>query len=282
MAATKFGLTFGELRRVVDHMPFPPRQSKRQRKRALAANARRAHHKAKKKAKKEARRAAADPAVLAAKAAALAAAQCMSAEDRAVVLAGRAAKRAARGVLCAAGQRIVIDCEFGHLMHDREHVSLVQQIMYCYGRNKRVREAPCGLHLTGVDAGFRRRLTRISGFDNWIGCTTTDRPYIRTFDKSSLVYLTADSPLTVETLDPSKTYIIGGIVDRNRHKNLTMNKAAAQGIATANLPIRGHLERLNCSDVLTVDQVFALLISYMDQGDWGVAVESSVPQRKRK
>jgi tRNA (guanine9-N1)-methyltransferase len=182
----------------------------------------------------------------------------------------------------AAGQRIVIDCEFGHLMHDREHVSLVQQIMYCYGRNKRVREAPCGLHLTGVDAGFRRRLTRISGFDNWIGCTTTDRPYIRTFDKSSLVYLTADSPITVETLDPSKTYIIGGIVDRNRHNNWTMNKAAAQGIATANLPIRGHLERLNCSDVLTVDQVFALLISYMDQGDWGVAVESSVPQRKRK
>jgi Trm5-related predicted tRNA methylase len=41
---------------------------------------------------------------------------------------------------------------------------------------------------------------------------------IEGIDKNNMVYLTADSDDTIENLDPTKTYIIGGIVDRNRHK----------------------------------------------------------------
>lgn len=36
--------------------------------------------------------------------------------------------------------------------------------------------------------------------------------------KSQMVYLTADTETTLETLEEGTTYIIGGIVDRNRYK----------------------------------------------------------------
>ena len=44
-------------------------------------------------------------------------------------------------------------------------------------------------------------------------------------DRERLVYLTADSENNITELDPQDVYIIGGIVDRNRYPNLTLNRA---------------------------------------------------------
>ncbi len=45
--------------------------------------------------------------------------------------------------------------------------------------------------------------------------------------RAQLVYLTADSENLLTSLKPDEIYIIGGIVDHNRHKKLTFNKAIA-------------------------------------------------------
>ena len=58
-------------------------------------------------------------------------------------------------------------------------------------------------------------------------------------------------------LDPSRAYIIGGIVDRNRYKGLCRSRAEAGGIRTARLPIRDYL-RLQAAPVMTVTQVSTL------------------------
>ena len=59
------------------------------------------------------------------------------------------------------------------------------------------------------------------------------QPYLEHFTaegipKHMLVYLTADSDNELGELDPAAVYIIGGIVDRNRHKQLCYNKAVEE------------------------------------------------------
>lgn len=60
-------------------------------------------------------------------------------------------------------------------------------------------------------------------------------------DKNKLVYLTADSENLLTVLDPTDVYIIGGIVDRNRYVNLTLDRANEQGIRHGRLPIGDHV-----------------------------------------
>lgn len=54
----------------------------------------------------------------------------------------------------------------------------------------------------------------------------TDKPYEEIFDKQELVYLTSDSDNTLGTLDQSKVYIIGGLLDHNRLKVCCMGCAS--------------------------------------------------------
>ena len=72
------------------------------------------------------------------------------------------------------------------------------------------------------------------------------------------MYLTADSENTLEVLDPSDVYIIGGIVDRNRYLNLTLDRAKEHGIRHGKLPIGDHM-KLSTSSVLTVNHVFQIV-----------------------
>jgi len=56
-------------------------------------------------------------------------------------------------------------------------------------------------------------------------------------EDGEVIYLTSDSPYTLETLEPYKIYIIGGLVDKNRHKGICYKTACNKGVKTAQLPI---------------------------------------------
>ena len=80
-----------------------------------------------------------------------------------------------------------------------------------------------------------------------------------------------DASEDLKSVDPSKAYIIGGLVDRNQHKKLCLDKAAGQGIATARLPLGSHLKMAG-SPILTVNQVSSVVPEHLP----GRAVQSLV------
>lgn len=183
---------------------------------------------------------------------------------------------------CARGITIAIDCDFEHLMRDRELASMGQQIMYCYGANRRA-PAPATLHLVVPrDGPTHRHLVKLSGFDKWLGSFLDHRALSDLVISKKFVYLTSDAPTELAVLDPDVVYVIGGIVDRNRHKGTTFAKAAALGIDTARLPI-GHDRPIalgRSSPVLAINHVVDILLHVQaNNNDWSTAT-LVLPARK--
>ncbi|KAI7843878.1 hypothetical protein COHA_002425 [Chlorella ohadii] len=180
------------------------------------------------------------------------------------------------------GQRICVDLAFSDLMLDQENKSMCKQLGYCWHANIQA-ATPAHLVLTSMEGQMEEYMARqVSGYKNW-KATITPQPYIEHFAdcKDKLVYLTADSESELQELDPEHIYIIGGIVDRNRHKQLCFNKAEEQGIAHARLPI-GDYMRLASSTVMTTNHVFEIMLKWLELRDWKAAFEAVIPSRKRK
>lgn len=145
-----------------------------------------------------------------------------------------------------------------------------------------------GVHMEEKNGGSWRRwqrvrLAELGGLDALaqpgVGPWTDEEAC----DKNNWVYLTADTDNTIEALEEGKTYIIGGVVDRNRYKHLCAKKAAALGIPTARLPIdTQHLagQQMNARKVLTVNQVVAILVGWTETRDWTRALQRGLPTRK--
>lgn len=104
-------------------------------------------------------------------------------------------------------------------------------------------------------------------------------PLTPEFSTDSVIYLSADSPFTLDKLEPNTSYVIGGIVDRNREKNLCQRRAEEKGIRTAKLPI-GEYMQMASRRVLATNHVVEIMSKWLETGDWGKAFMEVIPKRK--
>lgn len=208
---------------------------------------------------------------------------------------------------------IVLDCGFDHLMNEKELKSLGSQVTRCYSDNHK---APYQVHLAvssfggnlkdrfeGLLAGNHRSWKNVTFGEqdfveiaaqanewmkgdrsgNLAGAFTKyaspENASIDLSDQGEVIYLTSDSPDTLTELRPYSTYIIGGLVDRNRHKGVCYKKAKDRDVKTAKLPISEYMQ-MNSRFVLATNHVVEIIVRWLELGDWGKAFLQAIPKRK--
>ena len=209
---------------------------------------------------------------------------------------------------------IILDCDFDNLMRDNERVSLGSQITRCYSDNK---NSNFRAHLTVSSFGGHLR-ERFDGLLNgvykqWKGMRFMDEDFVETSVKAKewmddtrgkpfkgafakyadlepaqieelkqqgeVVYLSSEADDTLEELKPFSTYIIGGLVDKNREKGICHKRATERGIRTAKLPIGKYLDMAS-RKVLATNHVNEIMVHWLECGDWGEAFMKVMPKRK--
>ncbi|XP_053381046.1 tRNA methyltransferase 10 homolog B-like [Mercenaria mercenaria] len=182
------------------------------------------------------------------------------------------------------GQKICIDCSLESFMSEKEKGKLAMQIGRLYGSNLRA-DNPAHIYLTGLNKGgtlYQECLKKMDGFESYL-IDTKEETHSELFPLQQVVCLSPDSNSLLTDIDPEKVYVIGGLVDENIKQRITENRAAETGIETARLPIEENmvkLEQSSHSQVLAVNQVFDILISYISIKDWKKALAVGVPRRK--
>ncbi|RQM24475.1 hypothetical protein B5M09_002980 [Aphanomyces astaci] len=188
------------------------------------------------------------------------------------------------------GSTIVIDCGFEEDMTSREKKSLSQQIMFSYGVNKRS-DTPATMFLTSLTGETEANLVKIGGFGTWLG--------VRSFFRS-ILHKNVNRHALVPVVQ-RHAQVIHGRVQEGKPR-ATFDKAVAQGIQTAKLPLDKVLDMGQATRVLTVNHgtervspmekggnllmlfvmiVFQILVDYSNVRDWTQATLSALPGRKR-
>ena len=174
--------------------------------------------------------------------------------------------------------RVAIDLSFDDLMREHDVKKLVKQVQRCYAVNRRA-EHPLQLYLTSFGGQSQETLDDTGGhYRSWDIHIRTEG-LTEAFSKDDIIYLTSESPNVLRTLDTSKVYVIGGLVDHNHHKGLCYRQAVERGLGHAQLPI-GEYVKLNSRKVLTVNHVFEILVQFTESQDWKDAFFKVLPARK--
>lgn len=187
--------------------------------------------------------------------------------------------------ICKNNFSVIIDCAFEDLHDERPLKSLCQQLMFSYSYNRR-HINPVDLIFSGIGEKMLEQLKKCN-CEKWGYVTITQEEYInlpqfqinQNDNPKQLIYLSGDAEETLDELRNDCAYIIGGIVDRNRYKGITLKKAQEQRIKAYKLPIREYA-KMSGSHILTVNHVFELLLTFSKLKSWEETMKVVLPERK--
>ncbi|EEA05071.1 tRNA -methyltransferase family protein [Cryptosporidium muris RN66] len=181
---------------------------------------------------------------------------------------------------------IIVDCSFDDKHSDRNVKSLVVQLSISYSVIRKS-SLPFTMIICGVSERLRKGLTKTNA-EKWLGVTITQRNLdlvLKDFRNRNIVYLSADSDdhldLSSEVRYTSDDiFIVGGLIDRNKYKDLCKYRAIELELKTSHLPISESGIKLNNNYVLAINHVIGSLVKYNEFLDWSKALKYILPKRK--
>ncbi|CAM4751625.1 unnamed protein product [Rotaria magnacalcarata] len=203
---------------------------------------------------------------------------------------GKTFKRAANDRLAEINQEstapaICIDCAYNEAMSSKELASVARQIGRCYSSNRRAQK-PVKLILTNWshDSPLAEECRRVTnGFDNF-QIILSDKSIHESYPTERLVYLSPNADKQLTEIDEQNVHVIGGLVDESVKKNMTYQACQDKKIACYKLPIETYMEHSitggSFNQILSINQVFDILMTYMGTKDWRQALKANIPERK--
>lgn len=146
------------------------------------------------------------------------------------------------------------------------------------------------LYITSIAGEVRRHMEKYQeGFPHWDAhCSHLHwTEVLAEEDRKESIYLTGDSenPLPSPELIQQHnchTFVIGGLIDHNRHKGASLEAARVRGVSHASLPLGDHI-RMTQRRVLAVPHVFEIML-YAANGslgsEWSAIFHKVIPARK--
>ncbi|GFE54387.1 hypothetical protein BaOVIS_017910 [Babesia ovis] len=156
------------------------------------------------------------------------------------------------------GMPICINLNFANIMNDKESKSLARQVSYMYNCVKK-RMTKVKLVLTGLNTeSILYSHLQLFNVDKWKVHKHTE-DYWEVIDRNNIIVLSPDADEEIEEIDQSKTYVIGGLVDVNVKKKLTLEQAIEHGLTTRALPIKKYFPECK-KRILNLTAVFGILV----------------------
>lgn len=179
--------------------------------------------------------------------------------------------------------KVCIDLGWNDTMSEKERKSLCRQIAYSYNSLRKCIEddrTPMSLSVCGLDDVIAQSLTHVAnGWKSW-PIEIHEKKLEDVHTVGSIVYLTHDATDVLDKLDEKDVYVIGGIVDRNRLKGATMEKARRLGVRAAKLNLDENVTITHGTPVLTVNHCVDILLNASNGMTWKDAYLRVLPPRK--
>ncbi|CAA9988215.1 tRNA m(1)G methyltransferase, putative [Plasmodium knowlesi strain H] len=177
------------------------------------------------------------------------------------------------------GYKICYNCSFLSQMGEKEVSSLAKQVFLGY--HYMIKEQlPVQFHFTSLinSDEFYTQLSEKYALEKW-RVHIHQEDYWNLFPREKIVVLSPDAEEELTEVRDDEVYVISALVDRSVSKNLSFSQASLHNLVTKKLPIEKYFKKKK-SNVLNVNTVVEILISFLKNKNWMKVFKECVPQKK--